>query len=257
MLTLISPAKGFVAAAKVRCPLTPTAPTFEREAAELIEASLRLGEDSFGHELGLSAKLRPELWSRQQQWSGRADEGTPALATYTGAVFRKLSAETLTVDQWQYAQQHLRLTSFAYGLLRPSDRIRPYRMEGGAHLGGIGVDRVFDYWRDKLTPALIEATERTGGVLVNLASAEMRDLFHWSEVEQRLRVITPQFLLRTEAGRLVQRVTYVKMARGEMVGALLRSQLSDPESLKALTPEGYVYDPAESEGDNWTFVREG
>ena len=82
----------------------------------------------------------------------------------------------------------------------------------------------FDYWRDRLTPYLIEEVKRAGGTLLFLASDEMRGLFHWAEVERAVRVITPTFLVRQPTGRLKQIVVYTKMARGAMAGEVIRQR---------------------------------
>ena len=97
----------------------------------------------------------------------------PAALSYTGMVFRKLSPSTFTAEDWAYAAEHLRITSFVYGLLSPETAIRYDRMEGAVQLPDLFDGRLFDYWRDRLTPYLIEEVKRAGGTLLFLASDEM------------------------------------------------------------------------------------
>lgn len=97
------------------------------------------------------------------------------------------------------------MTSFVYGLLRPSDLIRPLSYGGTAHIPGIGEGRIFDFWRDRLTPLFIEEVKRRGGTLLYLASDEMRQLFHWAEVEEGgAGDHLTNFLVRQPDGRLKQ-----------------------------------------------------
>ena len=90
-------------------------------------------------------------------------------------------------------QEQRRITAFLYGLLRPLDGIKPYRLEGDVRLPEKGGISMFDYWKPLLTDYFIEEIKNCGGVLINLASAEMKDLFDWKRVEQEVRVITPEF----------------------------------------------------------------
>lgn len=256
MLLLISPAKTFSQRKKLAPHFSHSTAPFAAQAEALIAQSLRLSPEELGKALGLSPKLREEVYHRQRCFF---DEGTPqqqALLSYSGMVFKKLDALSLSPEAWQYAQEHLLMTSFAYGLLRPADLIRPYRMEGSVRLPELGTGRIFDYWRDLLTPYLIERCRAVGGRLFFLASDEMRGLFHWEEVEQALEVITPSFYVRQPNGSLKQIVIYTKMARGTMTGQLLRQPTEDRAALQALQPEGFVYSPSESTAQQWVYVLE-
>lgn len=256
MLILISPAKTFAKQVKCAHRLPATIPVFVTEARQLVASSLELSSQTLKKELLLTAKTLPEA---QRNLATFFDEGTPeeqALLNYSGMVYKKLGAGSLTEEDWRYAVDHLRMTSFVYGLLRPTDLIRPYRMEGTARLPMLEGERVFDFWRDRLTKPFIEAIRAAGGTLLYLASDEMRGLFHWEEVRRALRVITPSFYVRRPDGGLKQIVVYTKMARGTMAGTLLRQPTEDLAAVQALTPEGFVYSPAESTADEWVYVLE-
>ena len=249
MLILISPAKTFAKQVKCAHRLPATTPRFAEEARQLVASSLELSSQALKKELLLTSKTLPEA---QRNLATFFDEGTPeeqALLNYSGMVFKKLGAGSLTEEDWRYAVDHLRMTSFVYGLLRPTDLIRPYRMEGTARLPMLEGERVFDFWRDRLTKPFIEAIRAAGGTLLYLASDEMRGLFHWEEVERSVEVITPTFLTRQRDGSLRQTVIYTKMARGEMAGAVLRQRISRPEELQRLTPAGFLYT-----GEGWDYI---
>lgn len=249
MLILISPAKTFAKQVKCAHRLPATTPRFAEEARQLVASSLELSSQTLKKELLLTAKTLPEA---QRNLATFFDEGTPeeqALLNYSGMVYKKLGAGSLTEEDWRYAVDHLRMTSFVYGLLRPTDLIRPYRMEGTARLPMLEGERVFDFWRDRLTKPFIEAIRAAGGTLLYLASDEMRGLFHWEEVERSVEVITPTFLTRQRDGSLRQTVIYTKMARGEMAREVLRQRITQPEELHRLTPAGFLYT-----GEGWDYI---
>lgn len=249
MLVLISPAKTF-APRPARSHALPTSqPTFVAEARQLVASSLELSPEELKKQLLLTPKT---LASARKHLLTFFDEGTPeeqALLSYSGMVYKKLDAPSFSPEDWQYASEHLLMTSFVYGLLRPTDAIRPYRMEGTARLPMLSGERVFDYWRDRLTAPFIDAIQQAGGRLLYLASDEMRGLFHWEEVERAVEVITPTFLTRRPDGSLRQTVIYTKMARGAMARAVLRGRITDPEALHSLVPEGFRYS-----GSAWDYL---
>lgn len=253
MYTIISPAKTFERklGAEPRLP-RPTPPELEGYARPIIEAALGLTLQELGRDLRLSPKLAQEARHDWLAFAGGERNPQKALELYSGMVFRKIGARGFSPELWAEADTRLGICSFVYGLLRPSDGIRPYRMEGDLRLED--GRRVFDYWRDLLTPRLIERTRERSGVLIFLASEEMKQLFHWDEVERALRVITPTFMTRTPEGGLKQIVIYTKMARGEMAGSIIRERLDSPEALQTLTPADFVYQPERSSEREWIYV---
>lgn len=253
MLILISPAKTFAKVKKGN--LTSSAGLlFPEQTAEICEGILKLSSDSLAKGLSLKPDAAQKAYQQWRQFADLATPTTPAIKLYSGMVYKKIGVDSLDVEALQWLEQHLLLCSFAYGLLRPSDPIKPYRLEGSLEpLWSPGVS-VFYYWRDVLTDYLIRATEERGGVLCYLASEEMKQLFHWERVEAAVRVVTPRFLVQDTEGRTKQIVIYTKMARGTMVRSIAQGRIEDPERLKELTPEGYLYSPDLSEGDIWNYI---
>ena len=111
---------------------------------------------------------------------------------------------------------------------------------------------MFDYWKPLLTDYFIEEIKNCGGVLINLASAEMKDLFDWKRVEQEVRVITPEFQV-WKAGQPKTVVIYAKMCRGEMTRFIVKNRLECPEELKSFSWEGFVWDEIRSTENVWHF----
>ena len=179
----------------------------------------------------------------------------PAIGAYTGAVFKRILPKDFTADDFRYAQEHLRITSFLYGLLRPLDGIRPYRLEGDVRLPEKGGITMFDYWKPLLTDYFIEEIKKRGGILVNLASGEMKDLFDWKRVESEVRVVTPDFQV-WKGGKLKTVVIYAKMCRGEMVRHIIKNRIGCPEDLRGFSWEGFTFDEGRSTDNHLQFVLE-
>ena len=208
-------------------------------------------------ELAGMLHVNPQIAARTcLQFRTFHDEGStglPALSAYTGMVFRHIAPQDFTAEDWAYAQSHLFITSFLYGLLRPADRIRNYRLEGHVRLPEEEDRTLFAYWRARLTDGFISAIRQQGGILVNLASAEMKNLFDWTRVTREVRVITPDFYTY-KGGRLSTVVVYAKMCRGEMTRFILKNRIENPEDLKTFEWEGYRFNPRESHDDHWVFT---
>ena len=181
------------------------------------------------------------------------DELARLMRVNTGIVFKRIDPASFTDANFEYAQRHLNITSFLYGLLRPLDAIRTYRLEGDAVLPGRGDETMFSYWQSRLTDDLLGRIHADDGILVNLASGEMKRLFDWKRVCREARVITPEFRVR-EGDRLKTVVVYTKMCRGEMTRHILKNRIADPATLRSFEWEGFRLDPALSKGDDWVFT---
>lgn len=139
-----------------------------------------------------------------------------AIEAYTGIVFKYLNPHKMSPEGLQRLSEHLLMTSFLYGLVRPTDAISPYRLEGSVMLPNHAPEGVFKFWRDKLTPLLAKQIEKHEGKLLYLASEEMKGLFHWrEEIEAKYEVIYPEFKVDKD-GKRKQIVVYTKMLRGTM-----------------------------------------
>ena len=228
-----------------------TLPRYAREAAELALQLATLTTEELERMLRTNRQIAATNRRRYRQFHG--EEALPALLAYTGVVFRHIAPERFTPGDFEYAQQHLNITSFLYGLLRPLDAIRRYRLEGDAVLPGPDDQTMFGYWQGRLTEAFLEKIHADDGILVNLASSEMKRLFDWKRIRREARIITPEFRIR-EGDRLKTIVVYTKMCRGEMTRHLIRNRIADPEMLKEFEWEGFRFDAALSRGDDWTFT---
>ncbi len=256
MHCIISPAKTFIKKPLHLIKDEELSPLlFPKACDQISEATTKLPFEDFAKMLKISPKMRADI---AQQWQNYYLGTSPLLATleaYNGMVFKKVGAKDFDRENWLYTQDKLTICSFLYGLLRPMDGIRPYRMEGSVSLGLERGNNIFEYWRDILTPKLIERVKGSGdNQLLFLASEEMKQLFHWHEVEHELNVITPHFLTRQIDGSLKQIVIYTKMARGSMLRAIIKQEINSIEQVKALSPEGFSYSEVDSKGQDLVFV---
>lgn len=252
MLVLLSCAKTMSETSKVKTPLT-TIPRFQKEASEIALQMSQFSVEEMERLLRVNAKIAVENYRRYQAFHAEGTPELPAMLAYTGIVFKRLNPKDFSNDDFEYAQQHLRLTSFCYGLLRPLDIIRPYRLEGDVVLPELGNQTMFSYWQSQLTDAFIEDIKNAGGILCNLASDEMKSLFDWKRVEREVRVVTPEFRV-WKNGKLATIVVYTKMSRGEMTRFILKNRIDNPEDLKQFSWEGFEFDEALSDDKKLVFT---
>lgn len=252
MLTFISCAKTMASRSSIAVPEI-TIPKFEAEAVENALEMSQYSTEELEKLLRVNAKIAAENRLRYHDFCSEDNRPMPALCAYTGAVFKRIFPKDFTADDFYYAQEHLRITSFLYGLLRPLDGIKPYRLEGDARLPEKGGISMFDYWKPLLTDYFISEIKKQGGVLLNLASGEMKDLFDWKRVEQEVRVVTPDFQVR-KGGELKTIVIYAKMCRGEMVRFIIKNRIERPEDLKTFTWEGFALDESRSTDNHLQFT---
>ena len=161
----------------------------------------------------------------------------PAILGYYGQAYKCLQAQTLDAKDFLFAQDHLWITSFLYGLLRPLDMIHPYRMEGKVELDG---KTMFQHWKPLLTDVLIESVKADDGILIHLATEEMQHLFDWKRVCKEVKVIQPEFLVMKN-GELKVVTVYAKSCRGAMTRFIIKNQLTMPEDLRHFEYEGFEY----------------
>lgn len=252
MLALISCAKTMASRCSIAVPGVTT-PEFETLALQHALEMSQYSAVELEKLLRVNAKIAVDNRLRYHDFCSEDNHSMPAICAYTGAVFKRIFPKDFTADDFDYAQEHLRITSFLYGLLRPLDGIKPYRLEGDVRLSERGDLSMFDYWKPVLTDYFIAEINRKGGVLVNLASGEMQSLFDWKKVEREVRIITPEFQM-WKAGGLKTIVIYTKMCRGEMVRSIIKNRIEDPEDLKGFAWEGFVFDEERSTDNHLLFT---
>ena len=249
MIVVVSPAKkldmGLVNAAT-------TVPQFASDAEVVANAAKKLSVKGLRDLMHISedlAKLNKARFSAFGEQERKA-----AVYAFSGDTYQGFEAATLDGDAMRWAQDHMRILSGLYGVLRPLDEIEPYRLEMGSKLKIGRKPSLYAYWGDRIAQALNEQAEQTGDqVLVNCASQE-----YFGAVDQsalKLRVITPTFYETHAKGpRIVS--FYAKRARGAMARFIVENRLTDPESLQDFTVGGYQYMPEMSSENNPVYLRD-
>jgi cytoplasmic iron level regulating protein YaaA (DUF328/UPF0246 family) len=254
MLVVISPAKRLDWAERN---VATTAPAFQQDAVRLAKTARNLTLGKLKSLMDLSDDLARLNRDRFAAFAETPEDGTtrPAALAFAGDTYQGLEASSLDADEMAWAQDHLRILSGLYGLLRPLDAIQPYRLEMGSRLKTRRGGSLYDYWRDDIAKALnAQAGEIGTDVLVNCASQE-----YFGAVPSKalkLRVITPSFMEDKGDGKGPRIVSFfAKKARGAMARFIVQNRLRDPEAVRDFDLGGYQYDADLSEPDRPVFLR--
>lgn len=164
----------------------------------------------------------------------------PALLAYYGQVYKCFKAKELNNKQWEYAAKHLWILSFLYGMLRPTDKIHTYRLEGNVKLESFEEKNLFAYWKPILTDILIEKVKADDGKLLYLATEEFQHLFDWKKIEQQLTVVLPKFMA-LKGDKLKNITVYAKSCRGAMARYVIENEIRSIEDLESFEYEGFKY----------------
>lgn len=252
MLIVISPAKTLDFETQ---PSTPThsQPRFLDQSQQLINTLQKLDTVDIAKLMKLSDKLAGLNVARYQSWKPpfNLDNAKQAALAFKGDVYTGLDAETMSDADLGYAQNHLRILSGLYGVLKPLDLIQPYRLEMGTKLDNDSGKNLYEFWGNDLTDAITQ--ELDDGILINLASNEYFKSIKTKQLNAR--VITPVFKDQKN-GQYKMISFYAKKARGLMSRYIIDNKLTEPEAIKGFDYEGYYYSEAESKGDEWVFLRE-
>jgi len=254
VLILVSPAK------KLDYDTPPTTrkatlPDYLDQSQILIDRLRRYSAMDLAELMKLSMNLAELNFDRYEQWRQEVspETGKQCVLAFKGDVYQGLDAGSFSAKDLDYAQQHLRILSGLYGLLKPLDLMRPYRLEMGTRLENERGKNLYEFWGSRITDAVNAQLKKQGDdVLINLASNEYFKSVRPKQVEGR--IITPQFKEKKNGGYKMIGV-YAKKARGLLSRFILLNQLSDPEDIKTFDVEGYAFNPVLSSGDNWVFSR--
>lgn len=228
-------------------------PLFQSVADRLAAEMAQMDVDELARQLDCSRKLAAENWKRYQEFS--CADTMPAMLAYNGQAYKHLKANTLSSDAMEFAQDHVWITCFLYGLLRPMDAIVPYRMEHCVTLETTHDKPINQFWKDKLTEVLIDSVKADDGILVHLSTEEYEHLFDWKRVMEEVKVVHPLFYVRQANGSLKMQAVWAKSCRGAMVRFILQNRITNPEELRAFSYEGFEYSPHHGEETYPHFIR--
>jgi len=250
MIAIISPAKTLDFKRPIP-DLPASTPTFEEDAAALAKSAARLSTKKLAERMHISDSLAKLNAERFRSFADQPQR--PAIYAFAGDVYTGFEVPSLDEEALLFAQDHLRILSGLYGLLRPLDAIRPYRLEMGTRWAPRRKD-LYAFWGKRIAELLEQDLQGSDSrTIVNLASKE-----YWGAVEGKLspdvRVLEIDF--REQGPKGLRFNTFAaKRARGMMARYICEHRLSDPDALKGFDSDGYAYDPANSDGHRWRFSR--
>jgi cytoplasmic iron level regulating protein YaaA (DUF328/UPF0246 family) len=254
MILVISPAKNLYD----RCPVfieKYTQADFLPEAEKIVSVMKKKKPAQLAKLMDISPKLAELNFRRFQEWNlpFSTENAWQSVLMFNGDVYHGLKADTFTPEEFDTAQQKLRILSGVYGLLKPLDLIQPYRLEMGTDLAIGRKKNLYEFWKTKITAKLNEELkEADKKILINLASVEYFSAIDTKKL--KARIITPSFK-EHKNGQYQMVSIFAKRARGLMSRFIIQNQITDPEEIKAFDSEGYYFNNQLSKADNWVFTR--
>ncbi len=255
MLVVISPAKKLDWDER---DVNVTYPDFQKDAMSLAKTARNLTLGDLKGLMHLSDDLAKLNRDRFQAFEAEpaSDATRPAAMAFAGDTYQGLEAGSLDDDELAYAQDHLRILSGLYGVLRPLDAIQPYRLEMGSKLKTRRGKNLYDYWGNDLSKALNAQAEKTGSkVLINCASQEYFGAVALKAL--KLDVITPQFMEDKRDGKGPKIVSFfAKKARGAMARFIVQNRLKEADSIRDFDIGGYAWSEDLSTPQKPVFLRD-
>lgn len=254
MLIIISPAKT-INEEPVNLEIPVSSPEFINEASEIVQVLKKYSPIRIGKLMSINPKLAQLNYERYQEWQlpFSVDNSKPSVFAFNGDVYNGLKVEEYSNDDLLYAQQHLRILSGLYGLLKPLDLIQSYRLEMGTKLKLKRKKNLYEFWGKKLTlslNSLLKSNQQD--TLINLASNEYYKAIQASGLSYN--IITPIFKDYKNGSYKFMSV-FGKKARGLMASYIIKNHLEDPEQIKLFEEDGYYYNDQLTEGNEWVFTR--
>ncbi|MEE1114932.1 MAG: peroxide stress protein YaaA [Eubacterium sp.] len=249
MKIIISPAKKMKVETDLAVGLQE--PAFRTESRQVLEYLSGLSFSQLKSLWACNDKIVSENAARIDEMLHFPEKNlTPAVLAYNGIAFTYMAPEVFEYGQFDYVEENLRILSAFYGVLRPMDKVAPYRLEMQAKAHVAGTKNLYEFWGDKLYKACIDESR----TIINLASGEYSKC-----IEKYLtpddRYISINFCERV-GEKLVTKGVYAKMCRGEMVREMARQNVRQAEELKKLEILGHKFREAVSGENVYTFVRE-
>ena len=257
MIAILSPAKNLVAQDKtIESSLECTKPIFLNEAETLIEILREKKAEEIGKLMHVSEAISDLNFERYKNWKKRhtSKNSRHAGLAFNGAAYQGLDAASFSEKELQYSQDHLRILSGLYGILKPLDFFQDYRLEMGTKLKNENGTNLYHFWGDKLTKSLQKDLDKSGNILVNLASNEYAKALKIDNL--KAKIITCHFKDQSKSGEYKTIMAYAKKARGLMSKFIIKNELKNPTDLIAFNYENYYYSEKLSAANEFTFLRE-
>jgi len=255
MLILLSPAKTLDYSVDPKS--NHTAPQFLNQSAKLIKVLKEKEPKDIASLMGLSDKLATLNFDRYQSWKASkkvSETAKPSLLVFKGDVYQGLDAETLNSKELKFAQKHLRILSGLYGILKPMDVIKPYRLEMGTKLETALGKNLYEFWGDLIQDnVLADLASQKSDLVINLASKEYFSVM--GKLPEELNIISPAFK-DFKNGKYKIISFYAKKARGLMARWIIKNDIKDFERLTEFNLDGYYFSKENSSMTEPVFLRD-
>lgn len=243
MIILLSPAKSLDFESSFNCK-KHSQPRFESETKKLALLMKKYSVSDLEKLMVISKKLAELNFERFKNFE--KNQSRQALLAFDGDVYAGIEKEKFSEKDFDFAQNHVRILSGFYGLLRPLDLIKPYRLEMGTKLK---TQSLYEFWGDKISDELEKSEEKT---LVNLASEEYFGAVNPKKISKKIVNI-----IFKENKNGIYKIIGInaKKARGLMTNFVIKNKIDDVEKLKKFSEEEYRFEKTLSGELNWVFVR--
>lgn len=231
-----------------------TVPAFESKTEQLVQVCKKLSVDDIVQIMKVNRDIANEAYGWFQSIEFDTTPMRAASLAYNGIAYKGLNAHDFDSADIEYAQLRLNLVSGLWGMLRPFDAIKPYRLEMVRKIQPDGYKSLYDFWKIELNQHISNKLDNDEKVIINLASKEYSKVLSKPLLPKNTRIIDVVFL-QQQGDDLKQIVVHSKKARGLMSRFIIKNKLVLAEEAKAFDYEGYFYYPQLSEDDRWVFVR--
>lgn len=229
-----------------------TEPYFLREAIKVNSSLKRKSRRALADMQGISKNLAELNYHRNQNWSEEANSIAQAAMAFKGDVYIGMKAQNWSVEDMLFANDHLNILSGLYGILRPTDIIKPYRLEMGTSLKVGRRDNLYQFWKDKLENYFKEFVPKDE-LLLNLASQEYFKAISTSKIQNRIINIDFKDLSKGDYKVLS---FFAKKARGMMANFIIQNKIDEIAGVKEFSEEGYYFSESLSIENHYIFLRD-
>lgn len=231
-----------------------TAPIFSEMTAQLVDVCQDLSVEDISTIMKVNNDIANTAYGWFQSFNSETVPTRAASLAYNGIAYKGLNAHDFDSSDIEYAQKRLNIVSGLWGMLRPFDGIKPYRLEMVRKIQPEGYKNLYDFWKVALNQHLSERLATDEKVIINLASKEYSKVLTKSLLPKDTKVIDIVFL-QQQGDEFKQIVVHSKKARGLMSRFIIKNKLSLSEEVKAFDYEDYLFYPPLSEENKWVFVR--
>lgn len=253
MQIILSPAKLMDFSAKTEMAAF-TKPLFPGKTEKLVSACQQLSESDISSTMKINAKMARDVYEYFQTFNFRSTPKRAATLAYNGIAYKGLNAHDFSEDDFSFAQQHLNIISGLYGVLRPLDGIKPYRLEMKRKIVPAGYKNLYDYWNETVNRYISKKLKGDDKIIVNAASDEYSKVVNASGLPKGTRIVIMNFL-QQQGNDFHQIMVHTKKARGLLSRYIIKNRLTSIEDVKGFNYEDYFFYPKLSTDTDWFFIR--